>query len=199
MLSRDRVMEIFKKTGVLMEGHFLLTSGRHSDKYLQCARVFQYPEFSEELARALAEGFKDDKIDLVIGPAIGGIVLSYEMGRCLGVKTIFAERENGEMTLRRGFEIPEGTRVLVVEDVITTGGSVREVIELVRAHGAQIAGVGAFVDRSSGRIDFGVKFMAVVTLEVESYEAANCPICSTGIPLVKPGSRNLPVSSTGRT
>jgi orotate phosphoribosyltransferase len=192
MISRERVLEIFRETGVLMEGHFLLTSGRHSEKYLQCAKVFQYPGYSEELTQALAESFKDDKIDLVIGPAVGGIILSYEMGRCLGVRTVFAERENGRMALRRGFEIPEDSRVLIVEDVITTGNSVREVMDLVKAHRAQVVGVGAFVDRSSGGVEFGVKFSAVITLDIKSYNSDQCPICITGKPLVKPGSRNLP-------
>ena len=160
-MEREDILKILKETGVLLQGHFLLTSGRHSDTYLQCARLFQYPDYAEKIAATLAEYFSDDEIDLVIGPAIGGIILSYEMGRYLGVKTIFAERENGKMTLRRGFQIKKNSRVLVVEDVITTGGSVKEVMELVRSGGGEVMGVGAVVDRSGGSIDFGVKLQSV--------------------------------------
>lgn len=191
MADNDRIMEIFRKSEVLMEGHFLLTSGRHSDRYMQCARVFQYPEYTGELSAMLADKMSGLEVDMVIGPAIGGIILSYEMGRCLGVKTLFAERENGEMTLRRGFEIPEGSRILVVEDVVTTGGSVREVIELIRKLGAEAAGVGAFVDRSNGKADFGVPFFSVLSMEVQSYVPDECPLCKKHIPLLKPGSRNI--------
>mgnify|MGYP000695876218 CR=1 FL=1 len=193
MTQEDRVLEILTETGVLLQGHFLLTSGRHSDKYMQCARVFQYPEYSEELSRMLADQLSGDlDIDLVIGPAIGGIVFSYEMGRVLGVKTLFAERENGDMTLRRGFAIEPGSRVFVVEDAVTTGGSVKEVIALVKSLGAKVVGVGSLVDRSGGTVDFGVPFYAVYRTVIESYTPEECPICKDGkIPLVKPGSRNL--------
>ena len=192
-MDKQRVMQIFKESGVLMGGHFLLTSGRHSNKYMQCAKVFQYPEYTQELAEKLALGFKDDDVDMVIGPAIGGIILSYEMSRCLGVKNIFAERENGSMTLRRGFEIPKGSKVLVVEDVITTGGSVKEVIDLVNRVGGEVIGVGVFVDRSNGTVDFGVKLHSILSVDVQSYEAENCPLCQNDIPIIKPGSRNIDV------
>lgn len=177
----------------MLEGHFLLTSGRHSDKYMQCAKLFQYPDVSEKICAQLAEQFSDMKIDLVVGPAIGGIIMAYEMARQLGVKNIFAERENGKMTLRRGFSVEKGTRVLVTEDVVTTGGSVKEVIALLTEMGAEVVGVGSVVDRSAGKVDFGVPFRAVLSMEVRSYEADECPICKTGMPLVKPGSRTLPV------
>jgi orotate phosphoribosyltransferase len=190
-MDRNSVLKIFTETGALLKGHFLLTSGRHSSEYLQCARVFQFPWHAQELTQVLAGFFKDQPIDMAIGPAIGGITLSYEMGRCLGTKTIFAERENGDMTLRRGFEIPQGSKVLVVEDVITTGGSVKEVMELVRFYGGEIVGVGAVVDRSCGSVDFGVKFCSVIAMEVKSYEPEDCPICQTGLPLIKPGSRKI--------
>jgi len=194
MTQEDRVLEILKETGVLLQGHFLLTSGRHSDKYMQCARVFQYPAYSEELSRMLADQLGDLDIDVVIGPAIGGIVFSYEMGRVLGVKTLFAEREGGAMTLRRGFSIETGSRVFVVEDAVTTGGSVKEVIDLVQSLGAQVVGVGSLVDRSGGTVDFGVPFHAVYRTVIKSYEPDACPLCKEGkIPLVKPGSRNLKV------
>lgn len=192
MAQADRVLEILQETGVLLQGHFLLTSGRHSERYMQCARVFQYPTYSEELSRMLAEQLKGLDIDVVIGPAIGGIIFSYEMGRVLGVKTLFAERENGVMTLRRGFSIEPGSRVLVVEDAVTTGGSVREVIALAEALGAQVVGVGSLVDRSGGAVDFGVPFHAVYRTVIESYSAEECPLCKEGkLPLVKPGSRIL--------
>lgn len=191
MLTQDRIIEILKEAQVLQEGHFLLTSGRHSGKYMQCAKLFQYTKYSEELCRELAEKFKNDGIDVVIGPAIGAIQMSYEVSRHLGVKNIFAERENGKMTLRRGFTIEPGQRVLVVEDVVTTGGSVREVIDIVRAHGGVVAGVGVVVDRTAGKVDFGTRLESVVSMEIESYEPEECPLCKEGKPIVKPGSRNI--------
>ena len=192
-MTREEIIAIFKEKEVMLEGHFLLTSGRHSDKYMQCAKLFQYPDVSEKICAQLAEQFSDMKIDLVVGPAIGGIIMAYEMARQLGVKNIFAERENGKMTLRRGFSVEKGTRVLVTEDVVTTGGSVKEVIALLTEMGAEVVGVGSVVDRSAGKVDFGVPFRAVFSMEVRSYEADECPICKTGMPLVKPGSRTLPV------
>ncbi len=191
MLTKEQIIQIFKDKEVMLEGHFLLTSGRHSDKYMQCAKLFQYADVSELICKQLAEQFAEKKIDLVVGPAIGGIIMAYEMGRQLGVKNIFAERENGQMTFRRGFEVPEGANVLVVEDVVTTGGSVKEVIALLKEHGANVVGVGSVVDRSAGKVDFGVEFKAVLSMEVISYEPENCPICKSGLPLVKPGSRKL--------
>ncbi|MBE7010230.1 MAG: orotate phosphoribosyltransferase [Ruminococcaceae bacterium] len=193
MMTKERVLEILKEAGVLQEGHFLLTSGRHSEKYLQCAKIFQYTKYSEELCAALAEKYKDAGVELVIGPAIGAIQMSYEVSRHLGVKNIFAERENGEMTLRRNFEITPGQRVLVVEDVVTTGGSVREVIDIVKKHGGEVVGVGVVVDRTGGKIDFGVPLESVISLDVVSYEPDDCPLCREGKPLVKPGSRNLKI------
>ena len=159
---------------------------------MQCAKLFQYPDVSEMICRQLAEQFSDMDIDLVVGPAVGGIIMAYEMSRQLGVKNIFAERENGKMTLRRGFEVPKGAKILVTEDVVTTGGSVKEVIELLDGMGAQVMAVGSVVDRSAGKVGFGVPFRAVLSMEVKSYEADECPICKTGAQLVKPGSRKLP-------
>ena len=188
-MTHDEALCILKEAGVLLEGHFRLTSGRHSGKYLQCAKIFQNSKYSEIMCKALADKFRDDKIDLVIGPAIGAVIMSYEMGRQLNVPNIFAEREAGEMKLRRGFYIEEGARVLVVEDVVTTGGSVKEVLEIVKKSGAQVVGVGSIVDRTGGKIDFGVKYSAVVSMEVESFEAEQCPLCKKGIEIIKPGSR----------
>ncbi|HOQ15736.1 MAG TPA: orotate phosphoribosyltransferase [Defluviitaleaceae bacterium] len=192
MLNKERVIEIFKETEVLLEGHFLLTSGRHSNQYMQCAKILQYPNYAEEIAKGLAEEFKDDQIDIVVGPAMGGIIIAYELARQLNCKNLFAEREDGKMTLRRGFTIPEGARVLVAEDVITTGGSVKEVIDIVKEQGGELAGVAVLVDRSNGNIDFGTKLRAALTVDVVSYEAEECPLCKEGkLPLVKPGSRKI--------
>lgn len=193
MISEERVLEIFREAGVLLEGHFLLTSGRHSNKYLQCAKIFRHVKYSEELCAALAERFRGENIDLVIGPALGAVQMAYEVSRQLNCENFFAERENGRMTLRRGFAIEPGRRVLVVEDVVTTGGSVREVMDIVRDAGGVVAGVGSIVDRTGGTIDFGVSFKAVISMKVESWEASECPVCKTGTPLVKPGSRKQPV------
>ena len=190
-MTRERVMEILKEAGVLLEGHFQLTSGRHSDKYLQCAKIFQDTRYSEELCADLAAKFKDKDVQLVIGPAIGAISMSYEVSRHLGVRNIFAERENGAMTLRRSFTVEPGQRVLVVEDVVTTGGSVREVIDLVRAQGGEVVGVGVVVARTGGKIDFGVPLESVISIDVISFEPEECPLCKAGVPVVKPGSRNL--------
>lgn len=191
MISRDRVTEILKEAGVLLEGHFLLTSGRHSNRYLQCAKIFRNTKYSEELCGVLAEQFKDDDIQLVIGPAMGAVQMAYEVSRHIGCENFFAERdENGEMALRRGFAVEEGQRVLIVEDVVTTGGSVREVMELVRRAGGVVAGVGSIVDRTGGKINFGVPFRAVYVADVTSWEADECPLCKEGVGApVKPGSR----------
>jgi orotate phosphoribosyltransferase len=190
MLSEQKVTEILKEAGVLLDGHFLLTSGRHSGKYLQCARIFQNTQYSETLCAALAEKYRDANVDVVIGPAVGAVLIAYEVSRQLGVRNIFAERDGeGRMTLRRSFEIAAGERVLVTEDVVTTGGSVREVIDVVRAAGGEVVGVGSIVDRTGGKVDFGVPFQAVLSVEVTSYDAEDCPLCRDGIPAVKPGSR----------
>ncbi|MBZ4668438.1 MAG: orotate phosphoribosyltransferase [Epulopiscium sp.] len=192
MLNKDRVLEILRETGVLLEGHFLLTSGRHSNQYMQCAKILQYPNYAEEIAKGLAEEFKEDTIDIVVGPAMGGIIIAYELARQLNAKNLFAERENGKMVLRRGFSIPKGARVLVAEDVVTTGGSVFEVIDIVKEQGGEVAGVAVLVDRSNGSVEFGAKLRAALTADIISYEAEECPLCKEGkLPLVKPGSRNI--------
>lgn len=190
MLSREKVEEILKEAGVLLEGHFLLTSGRHSNKYMQCARIFRRTKYSEVLCAALAELFSGEKIDVVIGPAMGAVQMAYEVSRSIGCENFFTEREEGKMTLRRGFEITKGMRCLLVEDVVTTGGSVAEVAELVKAAGGIVVGIGSIVDRSNGKVDFGVPFKAVYPVEVVSWDAQDCPLCKEGkLPAVKPGSR----------
>ncbi len=175
----------------MQKGHFLLTSGRHSDTYMQCARLFEQPVYSEMIAKDIAEGFKADGITVVVGPAMGGIILAYEVSRAMGLRNVFAERQDGAMALRRGFSLSPEDKVLIVEDVVTTGGSVFEVIDVVKETGAEVIGVGLVVDRSNGVIDFGVKKHAVVTMEVVSYEEKDCPLCKENIPVVKPGSRNI--------
>ncbi len=189
MISQTEALDILQKSGVLLQGHFRLTSGRHSDKYMQCARVFQWPDYAQTLCRALAEQFTD--IDVVVGPAVGAIQMAYEVSRYLGCRNIFAERENGVFTLRRGFAINPGERVLVVEDAVTTGGSVLEVLDLVKACGGVVAGVGALVDRSGGKADFGVDFRAVVRLDIVSWTPEECPLCQQGLAWEKPGSRTV--------
>jgi len=192
LLTIDEALRIFTSSGALLRGHFIFTSGRHGDTYMQCAQVLKHPEYTERLAKHLALRFKDDAIDVVIGPAMGGIVVAYEVARQLGAIALFTERENDKMALRRDFSITPGQRVLVVEDVTTTGGSVREVMEVVRAHQGCVAGVGVLVDRSNGAIDFGVKQTAVLSMEIPSWEADACPLCREGkLPAIKPGSRTL--------
>jgi orotate phosphoribosyltransferase len=191
MLTQEEATEIFKKANALLTGHFKLTSGRHSNRYMQCAQVLQYPHYASKLCDSLAEKFAGKKVDVVIGPAMGGIVVAYEVARALGVRAIFTEREQGVMTLRRGFNIDKNEKVLVVEDVITTGGSVKEVIDVVKATGAEIVGVGVLVDRSNGQVDFGLPTEAILRLDIKSYQPEECPLCKEGLPLVKPGSRNI--------
>ena len=193
MISNERVIEILKEAGVLLEGHFRLTSVRHSNKYLQCAKIFRNTKYSEELCAALAEQFADEGVEVVIGPAMGAVQMAYEVSRHLKCENFFAEREaDGKMALRRGFEVKPGMKVLLVEDVVTTGGSVKEVLELVKAAGADVVGIGSIVDRTGGKIDFGVPFKAVISVEVESWEPENCPLCKEGkLELVKPGSRKV--------
>lgn len=190
-MTKEEILKLFSDTGVLKTGHFLLTSGRHSGKYLQCAQLLQYPEATEKACKELAKNFKYMNIETVISPAVGGILVSYEMARALNTRAIFAEREEGKMTLRRGFTLRPGERVLVVEDVVTTGGSVKEVIDLVRAHGAEVVAVGVLVDRSGGKVDFNVPTSCLLGLEVKSYFPEECPLCKQGLPVIKPGSRKL--------
>ncbi len=190
-MTRDEIIDILKEAEVLLEGHFLLTSGRHSAKYLQCAKIFRNTKYAEPLCKELADKYKDKGVEIVIGPAMGAVQMAYEVSRHLKCENFFTEREDGKMTLRRGFSIKEGQKVLLVEDVVTTGGSIKEVLELVKGMGADVVGIGCIVDRTGGKIDFGVPFDAVLSMEVESYERENCPICQKDVPLVKPGSRKI--------
>ncbi len=188
-MTEKEVLEIFQKCGGVLKGHFLLSSGLHSPDYLQAAKVFQYPRYATLFSKELALRFEKEEIDLVIGPAIGGILLSFEIGRTLRVKTIFAEREKGKMSLRRGFSIQKGERCLVAEDVITTGASTKEVINLVKDSDANVVGVAAIVERSKKEIDFKAKKEILLRIPLITYTEKNCPLCKRGISLTKPGSR----------
>jgi len=187
---REAILETFREAGALLEGHFLLSSGLHSPKYLQCALVLQDPARAERLCGRLARAFADERVETVVGPAMGGILVAYELARALGATAIFAEREEGRMRLRRGFRIEPGRRVLLAEAVVTTGGSLREVLALVREAGAEVVGVAALVDRTSGRDPgFGMPLTALVQLDVPTHVPEECPLCREGVPVVKPGSR----------
>jgi orotate phosphoribosyltransferase len=191
-MSDKEVLEIFLKTDALLNGHFLLTSGRHSNQYFQCAKILQYPEYTSQVCSILSEFFKSYEIDTVIAPAMGGIIVGYEVARQLGKKSIFTERENNIMTLRRGFSISEKEKVLVCEDVVTTGGSVFEVIEIVKKSGGEVVGVASIVDRSNGKVDFGYPFKSSLKLDVVSFTPEECTLCKENkLPLVKPGSRKV--------
>jgi len=189
----DSVLDVFRTTGAYLNGHFRLTSGLHSPEYLQCALVLQHPQFAEKLGRKLAAALLRvagaDKIQMVASPAIGGLIIGHEVARALGTRFIFAERDAGKMTLRRGFEVTSGETAVVVEDVITTGGSTREVIEALRQRGVRVLAAGSIIDRSGGKVDLGLPRVALETLTVVSHPPESCPLCAQGIPVVKPGSR----------
>ncbi|MBP9096745.1 MAG: orotate phosphoribosyltransferase [Ignavibacteria bacterium] len=189
-MNKQDVLEIFKKADAYLEGHFVLTSGYHSPHYFQKSKVFQYPEFNTALAKGIIEKFKGKKIDVVLSPAVGAIVLGNEVARQLNVRFIFAERENGVMSIRRGFELNEGENVLVVEDIITTGGSVQEVIDMLKKYPVNITGVGYVIDRQSGA-DFGVEQHALAEVEVIKFSPEEVPDWLNEIPITKPGSRYL--------
>ena len=190
-MKNENILDIFLKTNALLNGHFLLTSGRHSNQYFQCALVLQYPNYNEIICGMIADHFKEYDIDIVISPAIGGIIVGQEVARLLGKKSIFAEREDKTLTLRRGFQIEEGKKYLVCEDVVTTGGSVFEVIDIVKKGGGIVAGVGYIVDRSNNKVQFGVPQFSTLQLEVVSYQPEECPLCKQNIPAIKPGSRKV--------
>jgi len=190
-MTPEQVLDIYKRTGALLTGHFLLSSGLHSEKYLQSALVLQQPDIATQLCAALAGHFKDSRIEVVIAPALGGVFVSHETARALGVRAIFAERVNGELTLRRGFTIKQGERVLVVEDVITTGKSTKETIKVVQQAGGEVIAAASLVDRSGGKADIGVPYKSLVTLNVPTYPAESCPLCKSGSAPIKPGSRGL--------
>jgi orotate phosphoribosyltransferase len=189
------VMEAFHQTGAYLKGHFRLTSGLHSPEYLQCAKVLQHPAHAEQFGRDLAAKLNTldpaRKIDVVVSPAMGGLIIGHEVARALGVRHIFTERDasDGKMTLRRGFAVEPGETAVVIEDVVTTGGSSKEVIDLLQAAGANVLGAGSIIDRSGGKADIGVPRVALAVLQVTAYQPESCPLCAEGLPVVKPGSR----------
>lgn len=188
-MTPAEIARMFEETGALLSGHFLLTSGLHSEKYLQCAKVLQWPQHAEACARALAERCGGDRPDFVISPAIGGIVIGQEVARALGCRAIFAERENGKLRLRRGFAIEPGEKGVVVEDVITTGGSTLETIQVVRESSGRVLSALSIIDRSGGRAVLDVPYHSLWVLSVPAYEARECPMCLAGSTPTKPGSR----------
>jgi orotate phosphoribosyltransferase len=187
-VTRNELLAEFERLSILQTGHFKLTSGLHSEQYMQCAKLFEYPSKAAELVQALLPQLPE-AIDTIIAPAIGGITVGYELARLLGCRFIFAERQDGDMTFRRGFSLRPDEKILAVEDVVTTGGSVREVVDLARACGADVLGVATMVDRSQGSADFGVPFYPLVSVGITVYQPEDCPLCKQGIPLQSPGSR----------
>ena len=188
-MTADAVLDLFRRVGALLEGHFRLTSGLHSPGYLQCALVLQHPREAEVCGVALAERTRSLEPTVVLSPALGGIVIGHEVARALGVPAIFAERQEGLLTLRRGFSLSAEDRVLVVEDVVTTGGSTRETLDVARAAGARTVGAASIIDRSSGATAMDVPFHALATVSLPTYQPERCPLCASGVPIVKPGSR----------
>lgn len=191
-MTQEEVKELFIKTGAILEGHFLLTSGLHSPMYVEKFQVLQHPQYTEMLCKAMAKKFADQHIEVVVGPVTGGVLLAHEVGKALGTRAIFTERENGKMTLRRGFQIARGERVLIVEDIVTTGGSIKEVVDVVKEHGGIPVGIGMLVDRSGGKLNFAeVPYQALLNLDVTTYEPDHCPLCEQGLAMTKRGSRKL--------
>jgi len=189
-VTSDDVLDLFRKSGALLEGHFRLTSGLHSDRYLQSALVLQYPEFAAALGSALGERTRHFDPTVVLSPALGGIVIGQEVGRALGIRAIFAERQEGTLTLRRGFTLSASDRVLVVEDVITTGGSTRDTAHIAAGLGANVVGAAAIIDRGGNASVLDLPLQALVQLNVPTYQPDACPLCAKGLPAIKPGSRN---------
>jgi len=190
IMNSENILEHFKQTDALLEGHFILSSGLHSRKYLQCALALQYPIDAVKFGRAIAEHFTDFNIETVASPAIGGLIIGYAVADALNVRFVWTERENGVMTLRRGFSIKKNERILVVEDVITTGGSTRECIAALEKNGAKVVGAASIIDRSNGKAETGVPRIALASLEVPGYKPEDCPMCRRGEIAVKPGSRS---------
>ncbi|MDZ7292530.1 MAG: orotate phosphoribosyltransferase [candidate division KSB1 bacterium] len=190
-MTTDQVLQLFHETEALLEGHFQLTSGLHSSQYFQCAKVLQYPQYAEQLCSVAQQHFAQQGIAVVIAPAVGGIIVAHEVGRLIQARVLFAERQENKMSLRRGFQISPGEKVLVCEDVVTTGGSVREVIDLAREAGGEVVGVFCIVDRSHGQASFGVPLISTLQLAPKVYMPESCPLCAVGGIAEKPGSRHL--------
>jgi orotate phosphoribosyltransferase len=188
-MNSDQILEQFKNTDALLEGHFILSSGLHSSKYLQCALALQYPADAEKFGTAIAKHFLDAGIETVASPAIGGLIIGYAVAAALNVRFIWTERQDGIMILRRGFTVRPGEKILVIEDVITTGGSTRECIEALEKNGAKVVAAASIIDRSNGMADVGVPRISLAVLDVPSYESSECPMCEAGTDAIKPGSR----------
>ncbi len=191
-MTEKEIIQIFKKEKALLEGHFLLSSGLHSPNYMQCALVLQKPWVAEKLCKELGKKLSKYKASVVVGPALGGMIVSYELGRALKTRSIFAERQDQVFSLRRGFSVKKGEKVIAVEDVITTGKSVHEVIDLLENEGAKVVAVASIVDRSGGQAIFRQDFISLLPMNIKTYRPEDCPLCRQGrIPLAKPGSRKL--------
>ncbi len=188
-MNPEKILEKFRESEALLEGHFILSSGLHSPKYLQCALALQFPFDAEKYGHAIASRFVDSGIETVASPAIGGLVIGYEVAKALNVRFIWTERKEGEMTLRRGFNIKDGERILAIEDVITTGGSIKECIDVLKNHGGNVVNAASIIDRSGGRADVGVPRISLVELDVPTYKPEECPMCAEGTEAIKPGSR----------
>ena len=188
-MNENEILEIFRKHSAVLEGHFILSSGLHSNRYIQCALVLQHPRAAEQLCSELAAKLRHVGAKVVAAPALGGVIVSHEVARALGVRALFTERQEGAMTLRRGFSLEPGEPTLVVEDVITTGLSTRETMTAVEQAGGKVVGIGSLIDRSGGAVEFGMPKASLVNLAVENYKPEECPLCKSGIPAVKPGSR----------
>jgi orotate phosphoribosyltransferase len=194
-MTEDEILGLFRRHHALLEGHFVLTSGLHSDRYIQCALVLQHPDAAEQLGRELARKLGGTEASVVAAPALGGVLVAHEVARALGLRALFTERQDGRMTLRRGFSLDPGEPVIVVEDVITTGGSTLETIAAVEAAGGKVVAAGSLVDRSGGTADVGLPRAALLTLTVRNYDPSGCPLCKAGSTAVKPGSRTPPAAS----
>ncbi|HSN59096.1 MAG TPA: orotate phosphoribosyltransferase [Clostridiaceae bacterium] len=191
MNTDDMVIDTLRESGALLDGHFLLSSGRHSDRYCQCAKLLQYPDKAAKVIKVVADKLANVDFDLVVGPAMGGVVVAYELARQVGKPGIFAERADGEMTIRRGFEIKKGQKVIISEDVITTGKSSLEVAKVIQEMGGEVVGLACIVDRRAEGVNFPYPIYSAVKLEIKSYDKDVCPMCKEGTPYVKPGSRNI--------
>lgn len=189
MPTRDELLDLFRQSGALLEGHFRLSSGLHSSGYLQCALVLQDPRRAERLGEAIASRVRSLRPSVVLSPALGGVIIGHEVARALGVRGLFAERQDGVLVLRRGFTIGDADRVLIVEDVLTTGGSTKETMRVATEAGGHVVGVASIVDRSGGSVRFDVPFAALLAVDLPAYEPDACPLCGQGVPVVKPGSR----------
>ncbi len=188
-MTENELLDIFRKYSALLEGHFILSSGLHSDRYVQCALVLQHPRVAEQLCSQLADQLRHLGPSVVAAPALGGVLVAHEVARALGVRSIFTERQDGAMTLRRGFSLEPNEKVVVVEDVITTGLSTRETIQCIEQSGGKVVGAGSLIDRSGGTADVGLVKASLINLKIQNYNPAECPLCKLGTPAVKPGSR----------